>query len=138
MSVENDEEPSNAEPAKTPTLKKVSAYQALKRNLSEEELTSPGTLKLMLNDIDRLNEEIEKLEKFRDQFYACDKDRAILTEKLNTNTAKEILYSVTITLGAILIGVGPSIWVLSSIYGVIDVLSGIVLLIGGFASKFRK
>lgn len=142
MALDSDEEPNEHNEEidhgtnQSPSLKPVNAYQKLKRDLTEEEIT-PGALKLMLNDIDRLNDEKLKLEQFRTDFHRADKEKAILEEKVKTKLSKEILYSLTITLGATLIGMTPSIWDLSTKYGIIVLAMGVVLLFGGFISKFR-
>lgn len=116
--------------------KRTGAYQKLRRDLSEEELKSPGTQKMLLSDLDRLEEEVNDLKKFQENFHIRDKEKAILEEKLNSSLSKEILYSVAISLGATLIGLSASIWSTTNNYGEIILACGIVLVIGGLTSKF--
>lgn len=137
MSIENDEESAEGNNVNDIPHKKVTAYQKLPRDLTEAEVVSPGALKLMLNDIDRLNEEVARLSQYRDDFYSADKEKAILTAQLSTKLSKEVLYSITITLGATLIGFSPEIWDLSTKFGIIDLAFGVVLVIGGLFSKFN-
>lgn len=116
--------------------KRTGAYQKLRRDLSEEELKSPGTQKMLLSDLDRLEEEVNDLRKYQEDFHKSDKEKAILQEKLNSSLSKEILYSVAISLGATLIGLSPSIWSTTNNYGEIILTCGIVLVVGGLISKF--
>ncbi len=116
--------------------KRNGAYQKLRRDLSEEELKSPGTQKLLLSDLDRLEDEVNNLKSFQDKYHAKDKEKAVLEEKLIISLSKEILYSVAISLGATLIGLSNSIWSSANNNGQIILACGIVLIIGGLTSKF--
>ncbi|MFD0988463.1 hypothetical protein ACFQ1R_00010 [Mariniflexile jejuense] len=140
MSTEQDidEEPKegNDSSSEKTLHKKKGAYQKLKRDLSEEELNSPGTQKLLLSDLDRLEDEVDDLKKFRDDYYESDKKRAILDEKLTASISKEVLYTVAISLGATLIGLSNSIWSADNNNGHIILFSGLILIIGGLISKF--
>lgn len=132
-----DEEPILPIAGSSKSTKQSTAYQELKRDLSEDELTSPGALKLMLNDLDRLNDEVAKTSPYKDLFHEKDKEVAVLEGKLIKNTNNEILYSVAITIGSALLGVCPAIWEKSIIYGPLSLAFGAVLILFGFISKFR-
>ncbi|GLB47993.1 hypothetical protein [Neptunitalea lumnitzerae] len=135
-----DEEPIDGQEEETSSEKvhnrRKGAYQKLRRDLSEEELNSSGTQKMLLSDLDRLEEEVVNLRKFKDKFHEKDKNEAVLEEKLSSSLSKEILYSVAISLGATLIGLSNSIWAAENINGEIILACGIVLVIGGLISKF--
>ena len=135
---DTDEEPKgeNNSSMEKPLHKKKGAYQKLKRDLSEEELKSPGTQKLLLSDLDRLEDEVDDLKKFREDYYESDKKRAILNEKLTASISKEVLYTVAISLGATFIGLSNSIWSTENNNGHIILTGGIILIIGGLISKF--
>ncbi len=116
--------------------KMIKPYQKIKRDLSEEELGSSGAQKLLLSELDRLEEEVISLQQFRDDFHICDKEKAVLDEKIKSSVSKEILYSVVISLGATLIGIFNSLNVDQNNASYIVLIGGIVLIIGGVVSKF--
>lgn len=136
----DDEEPINGQESETSSEKthnrRKGAYQKLRRDLSEEELSSPGTQKMILSDLDRLEDEVDTLLVYKDRFHAKDKSEAVLKEQLKSSTSKEVLYTVSISLGATLIGLSNSIWVAENNNGAIVLTCGIVLVIGGLISKF--
>lgn len=114
------------------------AFRKLRRELSDEELSSPAVQRLLLDDIERLEKENGKLIEFQDSFYAADKGVAVLTEKLKTNVAQDIIFGVCLTVGAALIGLSPSIWTAGKPDGWISIALGFVLILGGIASKVVK
>ncbi len=136
----DDEEPVNGQESDTSSEKthnrRKGAYQKLRRDLSEEELSSPGTQKMILSDLDRLEDEVDTLLVYKDKFHAKDKSEAVLKEQLKSSTSKEVLYTVSISLGATLIGLSNSIWTTENNNGAIVLTCGIVLVIGGLISKF--
>lgn len=91
------------------TVKKRGAFSNLKRELSDEDLNSPGTQRLILNELDKYEECSKQLELYKSKYYECDKDRAIYKERANSSNAFEILYSSSLSVGAMLIGLTPSL-----------------------------
>ena len=116
--------------------KRKGAYQKLRRDLSEEELKSSGTQKLLLSDLDRLEDEVDNLKRVKDKFHEKDKSEAVLNEKINSSLSKEILYSVAISLGATLVGLSNSVWSADNNNGQLILACGILLVVGGLISKF--
>jgi hypothetical protein len=139
-----DEEPSDVGDSSlkdSSPVKRSSAYQKLRRDLSEDELNNPGAQKMILSDLDRLESEVEDLKCYKDRFHEKDKENAIKDELLNTSTSKEILYAVAISLGATLIGLSPSLWFVNIStnqinYGIIILVFGVILIFGGLITKF--
>lgn len=136
----DDEEPINGQESETSSEKthnrRKGAYQKLRRDLSEEELSSPGTQKMILSDLDRLEDEVDTLLVYKDKYHAKDRSEAVLKEQLKSSTSKEVLYAVSISLGATLIGLANSIWTAENNNGAIVLTCGIVLVVGGLISKF--
>lgn len=136
-----DEEPGINEPHQdiiTNSKSKRGAYKQLKRDLDEEELNSKGTQKLLLNDLDRLEEEVLELKIFRDRFYETDKNYNVTKEQLRSLTSKDVFYTIVISIGGTIIGLSPSIWSSNLQIAICVLIAGILLIIGSLISKFRK
>lgn len=139
-----DEEPSGRSEASSEENsagKRSGAYQKLRRDLSEDELlNNPGAQKMLLSDLDRLENEVVSLKNYKDLYHKADKQCAIKDEQLKTSNAHEILFAVTISLGATLIGLSPSLWTTDNAlkinFGVILLGAGLILTIVGILTKF--
>lgn len=114
------------------------AFNNLRRELTDEELSSPAVQRLLIDDIERLEKENGKLIDYQDLFYKADKKSAVLDEKLKTNVAQEVVFGVCLTVGAAFLGFTPSLWVLDKSHGWISLALGFVLIIGGVVSKVVK
>lgn len=112
------------------------AFSKLRRELSDEELNSTAVQKLLLDNLDQLENKNFELESIQEKYYEVDKDKAVLEEKLKNAQSTEILYTFTLTIGAAIIGLAPTFW--STGYGAIVLLIGFLLVIGGLTSKFAK
>lgn len=110
-------------------------YANVRRELSEDELTSPAVQRLLLSDHDRVERECDRLKSFEEKFHECDKQVAILKEKLKNSTASEILYTCCVSFGSILTGVSRIYW---DNNGWILLLIGIALVAGGVLYKFVR
>jgi len=89
-----------AQPVEAPAPKLRRALALVKRELSDEELDSSGAKKLLLDYLERAEEENNELKSFRNLYHKVDKELGILQEKFRTNTALEVLSTGTITIGA--------------------------------------
>lgn len=114
------------------------AFSNLRRELSDEELSSPAVQRLLLDDIDRLEKDNGSLSDYQTSYYEADKKVAVLNEKLKTNIAQEVTFGVCLTIGAALIGFAPSLWLPDKPHGWVSVALGVILIIGGIASKVVK
>lgn len=119
---------------------KRGALSNLKRELSEEELKTPGAIRMLLSKIDDYDLCQKELQEYKDKFHQCDKQCAILTTAAKANKAFDILYSFLLSVGSALIGIAPSIKVddtqsyLPWLLGVV----GIISLGGGVIAKLFK
>lgn len=95
----------------------------LNRQLSEDDLKSPGVRKLLLGQLDEYETCKSKLEITITNFHSKDKETAVLTEKLKSFVSFDWIYTSLLTVGSILIG-----------YYASQPTQGIVLLILGIAS----
>jgi hypothetical protein len=123
-----DKEPSaGGEPVQSPP-KPASALSGIRRDLTDEELSTPGARKLLIDRLDQTEMQVVELKEFRDRFYTADKQVAVLMEKIKQDTAAEVLYGVVLSVGAILVGLTPSTW-RTQPFGWISLLAGVALII---------
>ena len=79
-------------------------FSRLKRELSDEELSSPGVQKLLLDYLAQAEAEIATLKSFREMFHSADKRNGVLEEKLKVNTSAEVVSTGTIAIGGVILG----------------------------------
>jgi hypothetical protein len=126
-----------ASPSLTPENKTGRALSRLKRELTDEELASPGALKMILEEIERQREENIALQSYRDKFYESDKQRAVMGEKIKSRLSVEIISTACLAIGAAAIGYAPAVWKAQP-SGWIALAFGGVLMIAGIVSKAIK
>ena len=101
---------SDLEPPEDNTaLRNVKGRQALsnvRRELSEDEMKSPAVQRMLLDELDRLETEVDELRQFKGKFHSADKDAAVLRERLHASLARD----GGLIFGAAIIGVAPSLW----------------------------
>ncbi|MCK7462459.1 hypothetical protein L8O44_00795 [Enterobacter roggenkampii] len=120
-----------------PPASKSKSYTPLKRTLSEKELLSIGSVSLMIENIERMEDEISSLKSFRDKFHETDKKEAILKEKLSAYKFAEIAYNLSISIGALLVGVAIKLWN-QDFYGVLALGCGVALWVSGSIMKLGR
>lgn len=125
----------------------ISPYSNIKREISEDDLKSPAVQRILLSEVDKLenrNIELENVLKtnikffndLKDNYHEVDKQKEILEEKLKTHKSQEILYSFCLTSGSIIIGLAKNVW--DKGYGQLFLGLGLFLIIGGIISKAVK
>ena len=122
------------EGALVPQVKGRRAFSRLRRELSDEELASPAVQRLLIDEIERLEKENFEAIEYRDRYHEADKKAAIVEEKLKTSVAQEVIFGVCLTVGSAALGYAPSVWSTQPT-GWISIAFGVVLIIGGIASK---
>lgn len=110
------------------------AFSKLAVELTDDDLKSQGVQKLLLAEISRLEASEIRADSFRERFNEKDKQCAVLKEKGKTVIFSEILYSVSLTLGAALLGLSPSIKS-EEISPIVIGAIGVILIIGGVIAK---
>ncbi|HHW9298813.1 TPA: hypothetical protein ACU3BK_000742 [Salmonella enterica] len=116
---------------------KAQSYMPLKRILSEKELLSIGSVRFMIENIEKLEGEISSLKSFRERFHEKDKNEAILNEKLSAYKFNEIAYNLSISIGALLVGIAIKLWD-QEFYGVLALGCGVALWVSGSIMKFGR
>jgi hypothetical protein len=120
----------------TPTIapKNRQSLARVRRELSEDELSSPAVQRLLVEEIYRLEREQGRLEKYREDFHAADKRVAVLEVQANKKLAGEIVFGACLSVGAALLGVAPSLWD-NQPYGWLMVVIGAFLSVLGIISR---
>lgn len=123
-----------AKPVDTALPKSKQPLSRVKRELTDDELLSPGVPKLLLGDIERLTEENLELRQYRDRFHEVDRELAVVREELSKSRTGEILLTGCFTLGGIALGALPAIFSISTLFGfVLLAIGGGLLVLGAVA-----
>jgi hypothetical protein len=132
------EEPPDQEPAKgqaEPAASKARrSFSKIKRELTDDELSSPAVQKLLIDELERLERDCVELSDYRDRFYRSDREVGILTERLRRSLASEIISITCFVVGAAALGYAPSLWSANPA-GVIALIFGGALIVAGIAAK---
>lgn len=118
-------------------LKRREAYKKLTRQLNDDDLKTPGALRLLLDNLDRLEAENTQLSAYREDFHAADKRVAILEEAKKTATALEVLSVGCLTVGAAAVGYASSL-LASGLSGLMPLAFGSMVIVTGVAAKMVK
>jgi len=117
------------------TPKSHRAFSRLKRELSDEDLNSPGVQKLLLEYLAQAEEEIASLKSFRDKYYEADKRNGALEEKHKVYVAAEVLSTGTIAVGAAAFVYGAAIPTTNQPTAALATAFGAVLTLVGILAK---
>ncbi|MDT6939359.1 hypothetical protein RI570_04270 [Brucella pseudogrignonensis] len=109
----------------------------VRRDLSDEELASPGVQKTLLDEIERLDSDLADAKDYQSKYYEADKKADVLEQKLKTHQAFEIISASCLTGGALLLGYLPSVWEAQPT-GWILFAVGLLAVFGGIISKVVK
>ncbi|MEK6408820.1 MAG: hypothetical protein AABN34_18005 [Acidobacteriota bacterium] len=110
------------------------ALRDIRRELTDEELSSPGVQKLLLDDLERAESESEVLRSYVDRFHESDKRAAILEVQLRGSNAFEILFGTGIGLGGAIMGLAPLFWS-DQPKGALALALGMLLAIGSIIGR---
>ena len=110
------------------------AFSRVRRELTEEEIAHPAVHRLILDEVDQLEQEVTELTDFRDRYYETDRGRAVLDEKLRQKKSGEVLQDAALGVGFLFIGLAPSAWTLQP-YGYLTVAGGVILIFGALVAK---
>ncbi len=111
--------------------KREGALSNIKPKVSEEELKNNlPAIRLIVEEKYRLEEDIKRLNDFKDKYYNEKEKCSVLNEKLNTINSRVILT----TTGGILVGFLPTVWGWNNIglFVAVSITSLAFLLVGFF------
>ncbi len=132
-------DPTSAEPEDLPApvvakTKGRQAFSRIRRELSEEELATPAVQRMLVAEMERLDEETIDLRDYRERYYVAERGEAILEERLKKNKAADIVFGVTLSVGAAALGYAPALWN-NQPSGAIAIVFGVVLILSGIAAR---
>ena len=124
-----------------------SPYSNLQRGISEEDLKTPAIQRILLSEVDKLENRCLELESMlrdkisdygdlKEKFHTKDKEKSIVDEKFKISVSQEILYTFCLTSGSAILGFSKIVW--NDGYGGLFVSVGLVLILGGIISKAFK
>jgi hypothetical protein len=131
---ENQPDEVGSEPIAGELPKSHRALSRLKRELTDDELGSPGVQKMLLDFLERAEEDNVDLKPFREKYYQTDKQNGVLQEKLRFRTAADIVSMGSLAVGAAALGYAPSVWA-SQPSGWIALAFGILLTLVGILAR---
>ena len=111
---------------------------SLRRELSDKDMTNAAVAKLLLDDVERLEQQINELGNVQGRYHEADKRAAVLEQKLNVSRSQEIVFAVCTTLAGAALGFAPSAWSETNATGPIVLSAGVVLLICALIAKAVK
>ena len=113
------------------------SFRDIKRQLVESDLQSPGVQRMLLEELERAENQCSILQGYVDRFHDADKRAAILTEKLKTQTALEIFFGVGVGVGCAMVGLAPSLWA-AGLAGPLSLILGGILVLGSAIGRIAK
>jgi hypothetical protein len=123
--------------SETPVSKGRRALAKVDRELSTEEFATAAVQKLLMDENDRLLSEIEVLSGIRDRYHEADKKASKLEERLTRDQRLDILFAVSLAVGAALLGLAPLGWKVQPL-GLLLLTFGAALVLGAAIARFRK
>ena len=119
----------------TPASPEKKRFSRMPRELTPAELSTKGAQKMLLIHIDRLESENEKLSKFRETLGQTLTQKAVLEQKLDVARSSDLIFGVCLAIGALLIGLAPSIWATKP-QSMIVLVGGIIIMVSGIVSRW--
>ncbi len=118
-------------PPEQPKTRK--SWSRAKRELTDEELASPAALKMLLDEVERLDVEKAELTAYRDRFHEADKSCAILREQKRGTLAADVVFTGAMSLGGVLLGLSASTTSPTAFWELLAV--GVLMIATGIAAK---
>jgi hypothetical protein len=104
-----------------------------RRELTEEELGQSGVRLMLLDEVDRLDAEVVRLQDFQDRFHTSDKQLALMQDKRRRDVVADVVYGVCLALGVGLLMLAPTVPEEQKVWPWVAV--GIILVLCGIAMK---
>ncbi|MDE0027321.1 MAG: hypothetical protein OXP69_23150 [Spirochaetaceae bacterium] len=105
--------------------------------MSEEELSTTGAQKMLLDWLDRLEEENLELREIEKRFHESDKDVAVLQERQTKSIARDIMLAA----GSLLLGLSPSFWAVQPTGTILVIIGGalaVASVVGPYGHRVFK
>ena len=114
--------------------KRRQALAKVGRTLSDDDLKSPGVQKMLLDNIDRLEMEVDELSGFRERFHTAHEDAAVLRERLYLSWVRD----GSLASGAAILGLAQSLWSVPLAGWIVTGIGGLLLVVAFVAKGYRS
>ena len=115
------------------------ALRQLHRELTDDDLKSPGTQKMLLEMLATAELECDELKGYVDKYHEADKNAAVLQVKVDKERGFDVLYSLCLAVGGAALGWSSAIWSPKNNHGEIALWIGVALIIvSAVARLFKK
>lgn len=114
------------------------SFSNLRRELTDEELTSAAVQRMLLDELERLDRECADLCLIRDRFHTCDKRVGILEERFKSKVSLEIMHVTCFLISGSSLGYAASNWGAQPTVSILALIFGGVLAIAGVVAKVVK
>ena len=137
------ETPSKSEPVGAtaqpvaPLVGRRTALRNLGRQLTDDELAQTGAQKLIIEMLERADEECDALRDFRDRHHTETLRNAKLEERVRTVNAIEVAFGAGLAFGAAAVGLAPVFWT-NQPEGWICLIFGFLLMAAGVVVRLVK
>ena len=128
--------PDRAAP-ETPVSGRGQPFTKLAREIQQEDLTHPAVARLVLNMLDKAEDECSELRRFRTQLHEEKAQSAVLKEKLKGKTALDIVCAACFGVGGIVVGLSTFFWTVSWEAGLIALCVGVILMGGSTIAQVK-
>jgi hypothetical protein len=112
-------------------------FGKVRRELSEDELSSSGVQKMLLDELDRMNGAEGELKVVAGKYYEASTKLAVSSEKLKTHNGFDVISTGTIAVGSLLFGAAFSIKDNATMLATLIGLSIVLVIIGIVAKVMR-
>lgn len=133
-----DSDSSEEESTKATKQKRLrKSLSSARRDLSEEELSSSAVQKLLIDEVERLEDENQDLDYYREEFHKADKRASIFEERHRRVISQEIISNGCLVVGAAALGYVPSLSKDATTATIVAVFGGILVVAGIWAKVVR-
>ncbi|MCW2484967.1 hypothetical protein J5069_03555 [Candidatus Symbiopectobacterium sp. NZEC127] len=110
----------------------------LRRELTDDELSSAAVQRMLLDELDRLDRECDDLRLVRDKFHTCDKRVGVLEERFKAKVSLEIMHVTCFLISGSSLGYATSNWGTQPTVSLLAFIFGGVLALAGVVAKVVK
>ena len=123
--------------AKSPSKEYLNSAR---RVLKEDELTSPGAIRLLISDIDRLEERCTQLEDIEEEYNELRVKNAVLESRSKSSRWNEVLSALCLAVGSFGLAQGQRLLGIDAQHdvGIATICVSTLLVLAGIASKVWK
>ncbi len=114
------------------------AFARTRRELSEDEMNSPGVQRMLLDDIDRLEREKADLSEYRRRFHETDKECTELRTKRRRGLAADTVFGGCMALGGVILGNLANLQARPDLLWLSGIVGGALLLLGIVAKAIDR